>query len=63
MASLLMKAIKLLRKSSCKRLKSFYPDINLVYTTVAHYPFLKGLNAHYHIMSEEDYNTAIKENK
>jgi transketolase len=37
------------------RLNSFLPTINLRYTTVEHYPFLKGLNAHYHIMSFEDY--------
>lgn len=43
------------------RLKAFYPDINLQYTTVNHFSFLKGLNAHYHIMSEEDYKLALKE--
>jgi len=43
-----------------KRLKSFYSDINLVYTTVAHFPFLKGLNAHYHVMSEDDHKLAVK---
>jgi len=42
-----------------KRLKSFYPDINLVYTTVSHFPFLKGLNAHYHVMNKDDYQLAI----
>jgi len=45
------------------RLKAFYPDINLEYTTVNHFSFLKGLNAHYHIMSEEDYNLALEECK
>lgn len=39
------------------RLKSFLPNINLRYTTVNQYPFLKGINAHYHVMSEEDYNS------
>lgn len=38
-----------------KRLTAFLPTINIVKTTVAHYPFLNGLNAHYHVMSEEDY--------
>ena len=37
------------------RLKAFLPSINLRYTTVNQAPFLKGLNAHYHIMSEKDY--------
>ena len=40
------------------RLKAFCPDINLEFTTVNHFPFLKGLNAHYHVMSEEDYKLA-----
>ncbi len=39
------------------RLKSFLPEINLRHTTVEHYPFLKGLNAHYHIMSDKDYES------
>ena len=43
------------------RLKVFYPNINLVYTTVNHFHFLKGLNAHYHVMSEEDYKLASTE--
>lgn len=43
-----------------ERLKSFLPDINIFYTSVEKYPFLRGLNAHYHIMSEKDYLSAIK---
>lgn len=39
------------------RLKVFLPNINLRYTTVNQTPFLKGINAHYHIMSEEDYKS------
>ena len=39
------------------RLKAFLPNINLEYTSVNQYPFLKGLNAHYHVMSENDYKT------
>tara|TARA_R110000751_G_scaffold98262_1_gene191235 strand:- start:1880 stop:2524 length:645 start_codon:yes stop_codon:yes gene_type:complete len=42
------------------RLKSFYPDINIVKTSVGQYPFLCGINAHYHVMGEEDYKMAIK---
>lgn len=41
------------------RLRSFLPNINLRYTTVEQLPFLKGLNAHYHVMSESDYKTGI----
>jgi transketolase len=37
------------------RLKVFLPSIHIEYTTVEQYPFLKGLNAHYHIMKEHDY--------
>jgi transketolase len=44
-----------------KRLQSFLPDINIRYTKVNEFSFLKGLNAHYHIMSENDYNLALKE--
>jgi transketolase len=43
------------------RLKSFLPSIQIHRTTVEHFSFLKGLNAHYHIMSEENYIQAIKE--
>lgn len=42
------------------RLKAFLPRIELRYTTVEQYPFLKGLNAHYHVMSEENYNQVLK---
>jgi len=43
-----------------KRLKAFYPAINLEYTSVSHFPFLKGLNAHYHVMDKNDYESACK---
>ena len=49
-----------------ERLKAFLPDINLYFTKVGHFPFLKGLNAHYHIMSKQDYEEAkriIKDEK
>lgn len=42
------------------RLQSFLPNINIQYTNVEQYPFLKGLNAHYHVMSEEDYSSVVK---
>lgn len=44
-----------------RRLQTFLPTINIVYTDVGAFSFLRGLNAHYHVMSEEDYQTAIKE--
>jgi len=42
------------------RLKAFLPSINLRYTTVEQYPFLKGLNAHYHVMNENNYNQVLE---
>ena len=42
------------------RLKVFLPTINIVYTSVNAFPFLKGLNAHYHVMSENDYKLGKK---
>jgi len=41
------------------RLKAFLPTINIRYTSVNQYPFLRGLNAHYHVMSEEDYKITL----
>lgn len=41
------------------RLIAFLPNINLRYTSVNQYPFLKGINAHYHIMSEEEYKSIL----
>ena len=41
------------------RLKVFLPTINIRYTSVNQYSFLRGLNAHYHVMSEEDYKTTL----
>ena len=37
----------------------FLPSINIRYTNVNQYPFLRGLNAHYHVMSEEDYKSTL----
>ena len=41
------------------RLKVFLPSINIGYTSVNQYPFLRGLNAHYHVMSEKDYKLTL----
>ena len=41
------------------RLEVFLPSINIRYTNVNQYPFLRGLNAHYHVMSEEDYKSTL----
>ena len=43
------------------RLKCFLPNIQIRYTKVNEFSFLNGLNAHYHIMSEGDYKSALKE--
>ena len=43
-----------------QRLRTFLPNINLRYSTVEQYPFLKGLNAHYHVMTEENYKQAME---
>ncbi len=44
-----------------KRLKSFLPSVNIVRTKGDIFSFLNGLNAHYHIMSKENYEEAIGE--
>lgn len=41
-----------------KRLVAFLPDIKIIKTNSNTFPFLRGINAHYHVMSEEDYCTA-----
>jgi transketolase len=43
------------------RLKIFLPEINIHYTTVEHFSFLHGLNAHYHVMKDGDYDKALEE--
>ncbi len=43
-----------------KRLKAFCPDINIKRTTVEQLPFLKGLDAHYHLMTEDEYREALE---
>ena len=42
------------------RLITFLPSINLRYTSVQEFPFLKGLNAHYHVMKENDLTLAME---
>ena len=42
-----------------QRLKAFLPSINIRHTSVEQFPFLKGLNAHYHVMNEENYKEAL----
>jgi len=46
-----------------QRLKVFLPSINIHQTSVEHFSFLKGLNAHYHVMKENDYEKALEELK
>ena len=43
-----------------RRLKAFCPDINIRKTTVEQLPFLKGLDAHYHLITKEEYEEALK---
>lgn len=42
-----------------KRLSAFFPRIHIRLTSVEQYSFLKGLNAHYHVMSESDYKEVL----
>ena len=44
-----------------KRLKAFLPEIKIIHTSVNQFSFLRGLNAHYHIMSEQNYKAAMEE--
>ena len=44
-----------------KRLKAFLPEIEIIHTSVNQFSFLRGLNAHYHIMSEQDYQAGLEE--
>lgn len=42
------------------RLQAFHPNINIVRVNDKDsLPFLKGIQGHYHVMSDEDYNTAM----
>ena len=43
-----------------KRLKAFCPNINIKRTTVEQLPFLKGQDAHYHMMTEDEYKKAME---
>lgn len=42
------------------RLLAFLPSIKIRRTTVEQYSFLKGLNAHYHVMREENYKEVME---
>jgi len=45
----------------CKILKAFCPKVNIRYTNVEHFDFLKGIEAHYHVIkTEEQYKSAIQ---
>jgi len=43
-----------------KRLKSFLPSVNVIRTKVNQFSFLNGLNAHYHVMSKDDYKEVVE---
>lgn len=43
-----------------KRLKAFCPDVIIKRTNVQQLPFLKGQDAHYYIMTNQDYEKALK---
>lgn len=43
-----------------KRLYSFYENINIIDICPEYYSFLKGIDAHYHVMTEEEYEMAVK---
>ena len=47
------------KKYLVNRLEAFLPSIHIRYTDVEQYSFLKGLNAHYHVMNEENYQEAL----
>lgn len=42
------------------RLRAFLPAIEIRYTNVGQYPFLKGLDAHYYVMNEKDFELCQK---
>lgn len=48
------------RKVLVKRLLTFCPDINIRQTNVEQLPFLKGLDAHYYVMTDDDYKKALE---
>lgn len=43
-----------------ERLRAFLPKIHIRHTYSEHIPCLHGLNAHYHVMSKQDYQEALK---
>lgn len=40
------------------RLSAFLPEVKFYYTSVGHFSFLRGVNAHYHIMEDNEYRHA-----
>ena len=46
------------KKYLTDRLLCFLPNINIIETSVEQFFFLRGLNAHYHVMSDLDYQNA-----
>ena len=42
------------------RLRSFLPAIRIYTTNSQQYSFLRGINAHYHVMTEEDYAETLR---
>ena len=47
-------------KKLTKKLKIFCKDIKIRYTQKNDINFLKGINGHYHVLTEETYKTALK---
>lgn len=45
------------------KLITFLPDVRIHKTSVEQYSFLKGLNAHYHVMNEDNYNEVLNSDK
>lgn len=43
-----------------EKLQTFLPGVVAYKTEVSTFPFLRGLNAHYHVMSEADYMLALE---
>lgn len=44
-----------------RRLLAFLPEVEIRMTKVNHFSFLNGINAHYHVMKEEDYKKGLEE--
>ena len=44
-----------------RRLITFLPEIKFHRTMVTHFPFLKGINAHYMKLTKEQYEEGVKQ--